>query len=71
MARGPMQRSVIIGGGRVVVSAYGIAGTKALPFQGGLENSNEPPCDLDETAQGALISCGGCVDQDPALNRLP
>jgi hypothetical protein len=33
MARSPMQRSVFIGGGRVVVRAYGITGTKALSFQ--------------------------------------
>jgi hypothetical protein len=71
VARCAMQRSVIIGGGRVVVSAYGVAGAKPLPFQGGLENSDKPPCDLDETAQRALIACGGGVDQDSALNRLP
>jgi hypothetical protein len=45
-----MQRSVVIGGGRVVVSAYGIARTKTLAFQGGFENSDKPPCDFDETA---------------------
>ena len=67
VARRPMQRSVIIGGGRVVVSAYGIAGTKALPFQSGFENSDKPPCDLDETAQRPLIACSGGVDQNPAL----
>ena len=33
VARCTMQRSVVIGGGRVVVSTYRIAGTKALPFQ--------------------------------------
>src|ERR1700730_11195485 len=71
MARCPMQRSVVIGGGRVMVSAYWIARTKALPFQGGLEDSDEPPCHLDETTQRALISCCGGVDQDPALNWLP
>jgi hypothetical protein len=66
-----MQRSVVIGSGRVVVSAYGIAGTKALPFKGGPENLDKSPGDLDETAQRALIACGGGVDQDPALNRPP
>lgn len=70
VARCPMQRSVIISGGRVVVSAYGISGTKALPFQSGLENANKPSCDLDETTQCALIACRGGVDQDPALNWL-
>jgi len=71
VARRSMQRSVIIGSGGIVVSTYGIAGTKTLPFQSGLENLDKPPCDLDETAQRALIACGGGVDQDPALNRLP
>ena len=33
MARCAMQRSVVIGGGWVVVSAYWIARTKAPPFQ--------------------------------------
>ena len=47
-----MQRSVVIGGGRIVVSTYRIARTKALPFQGGLEDSDEPPCHLDETFLG-------------------
>jgi hypothetical protein len=71
VARCTMQRSVVIGSGRIVVSTYRIAGTKALPFQSGLENSHKPPCDLDETTQGALIACRGGVDQDPALNWLP
>jgi hypothetical protein len=66
-----MQRSIIIGRGRIVISAHGVAGTKPLPFQSGPENLDEPTCDLDETAQRALIACGGGVDQDPALNRLP
>jgi TPR repeat protein len=66
-----MQRSVFIGGGRVVVSAYGIAGTKSLPFKGGLENADKSPCDLDETAQRPLIACGRGIDQDPAVNWLP
>ena len=47
MARCPMQGSVIIGSGRVVVSTYGIAGTKALPFQSGPENLDKTPCDFD------------------------
>src|ERR1700730_9990393 len=71
VARCTMQRSVVIGSGRIVVSTYRIARTKALPFQSGLENSHKPPCDLDETTQGALIACRGGVDQDPALNWLP
>src|SRR5580704_12524512 len=58
MARGTMQRSVFIGGDRVVVGAHGIAGTKALPFKGGPENSYKPPCHLDKTAQRALIARG-------------
>jgi uncharacterized membrane protein len=41
VARCTMQRSVVIGSGRIVVSAYRIARTKALPFQSGLEYSDE------------------------------
>src|SRR5271155_5501131 len=66
-----MQGSVFIRGGGVVVSAYGIAGTKTLPLQRGLEYSDKPTRDLHEPAQCALIACGGGVDQDPALNWLP
>ena len=44
---------------------------RRCPFQSGLENSDKPPCDLDETAQRALIAGAGGVDQDPALNWLP
>jgi hypothetical protein len=62
VARCPMERAVLIGSGGVVVSAYGIAGTKALPFQGGFENSDKPPRDLEETAHCALIACGGGVE---------
>jgi len=71
VACSPMQRSVIIGGGRVVVSAYGIAGTQALPFQSGLESADKSPGDLDEAAQRALIAGRCSIDQDPAKNRLP
>ena len=70
MACGPVQRSVFIGGGRVVVSAYGIAGTKALPFQSRLENLHEPSRYLHQTTQCALIACTRRVDQDPALDWL-
>ena len=62
MAGRPVQRAVLIGGGRVVVSTHGIAGTKALPLQSRFENSDKPTCDLHETAQCALITCGGRVD---------
>ena len=71
MARCPMQGSVIIGSGRVVVSTYGIAGAKAFPFKSGSENLDKPLCDFNEAAKRALIACGGGVDQNPALNRLP
>lgn len=71
MTRCPMQHPVFIGSNRVVIGAYRIAGTEALPFESGLENSDESPCDLDETAQCALIASGGRVDQDTALNGLP
>ena len=50
MARGPMQRSVLVAGGGIVVNAYRIAGTKSLSLQCGLENSTKPTCDLDEAA---------------------
>jgi hypothetical protein len=63
-----MQHSLFTGGSRVAVSTHG---TKALPFERGFENSDEPPGNLDEAAQSALVACGGCIDQEAALNWLP